>query len=209
MDNKIITISREYGSGGRSIGEQLAKELGVPYYDRQIIHMAAEKSGMSPDYIERTDESISNPFLQNLPFSGNVTEDALVYYDTPMTDKVFLAQSEVIREIAAQGSCVIVGRCASYVLRESTELFRIFVRARTADRLQRAVDQYGLSSEGAMERVRKIDKNRINYYKYYTNRQWGNIDNYDLVINSSFTGTEGAVKVIKAMMNEGDIWKNR
>ena len=202
MDKYIITISREYGSGGRHIGELLAKELGIPFYDKEIIQMAAEKSGMSADFIEKSDESIPNTFLHNLKYSAYSSYDSISYYDTPVTDKVFLAQSAVIKELASRGNCVIVGRCAHYILRNEPDLVTIFIRAVLEDRIRHAVEHYGLSPQKAAERIKKIDKSRINYYKYYTSRQWGNIENYDLVVNSSFTGIKGAVAVIKTMLLE-------
>ncbi|MCL2045191.1 MAG: cytidylate kinase-like family protein [Oscillospiraceae bacterium] len=211
MNTRIITISREYGSGGRSIGEMLATAADIPYYDKQIVHLAAEKGGLSPDVIENTDESIPSTFRQRLTYTDAnlMGMDALAYYSTPTTDKVFLAQSEVIREIADEGPCIIVGRCAGYVLKNRDDVFSIFIHANTEDRLQRGIDQYGLSAEDAIDMLRKIDKSRINYYRYYTNRTWGNVKDYDLALNTSFTGIEGAVNVIKAMLTEGINWRNR
>jgi cytidylate kinase len=203
MDKYIITISREYGSGGRRIGELLAKDLGIPFFDKEIIQMAAEKSGMSAGFIENSDESIPNTFLHNLKYSGYSSYDSISFYDTPVTDKVFLAQSAAIKELAAQGSCVIVGRCADYILRDDPALVAIFVRGSLEDRVRHAVEHYGLPSQNAIEKIKKIDKSRTNYYKYYTNRQWGIIDNFDLVINTSFTGVDGAVAVIKVMLGKG------
>ncbi|MCL2125737.1 MAG: cytidylate kinase-like family protein [Oscillospiraceae bacterium] len=202
MDKHIIAISREYGSGGRHIGELLAKELDIPFYDKEIIQMAAQKSGMSAGFIEKSDESIPNTFLHNLKYSAYSSYDSISYYDTPVTDKVFLAQSAVIKELASQGSCVIVGRCAHYILRNEPDVIAIFIRANLDDRVRHAVEHYDLPQQNALDRIKKIDKSRINYYKYYTSRQWGSIENYDLVINSSFSGIDGAVAVIKAMLLE-------
>ena len=200
MEKNVITISREYGSGGRHIGELLANDLGIPFYDKDIIRMASEKSGLSAGFIEKSDESIPNTFLHNLKYSGYTSYDSISFYDTPVTDKVFLAQSAVIKELASQGSCVIVGRCAGYILRDEPSLVTIFIRALIEDRVRHAVEYYELSPQNALDRIKKIDKGRTNYYKYYTSRQWGSIDNYDLVVNSSFTGISGAVEVIKALL---------
>jgi len=202
MENYILAISREYGSGGRHIGELLANDLGIPFYDKEIIHMAAEKSGLSAGFIEKSDESMPNTFLHNLKYSGYTSYDSISFYDTPVTDKVFIAQSTVIRELASKGNCVIVGRCADYILRDEPALVDIFIRAKLEDRIRYAVENYGLSQEKAVEKIKKIDKSRTNYYKYYTNRQWGNIDNFDLIINTSFTGIDGAVQIIKTMLRE-------
>ena len=202
MKNRIITISREYGSGGRQVGELLAKELGIPFYDREILQMSAEKSGMSADFLERRDEVIQNTFLHNLMHATYPNIEA--YYDTPITDKVFQAQSSVIKEIAAQGSCVIVGRCADYILRDNPALVTVFVRATIDDRIRQAIAHYDMPTDKPAERIKKIDKQRANYYKYYTTRQWGSINNFDLVINTSFTGVNGAAAVVKTMLETKD-----
>ena len=201
MKKTIITISREYGSGGRYIGELLAKDLDIPFYDKEIIHMVSEKSGLSAGFIEKSDEHLPNTFLHNLKYSAYSTFDSISFYDTPVTDKVFLAQSSVIKELAAQGSCVIVGRCAGYILRDEHGLVSVFIRGKLEDRVRHAVEHYDLSPENATERIKKIDKSRTNYYKYYTNRQWGSIEHYDLAVNTSFTGINGAVAVIKTMLS--------
>jgi len=200
MEKFIIAISREYGSGGRHIGELLSTDLGIPFYDKEIIQMASEKSGLSPGFIEKSDESIPNTFLHNLKYSGYTSYDSISFYDTPVTDKVFLAQSSVIKELASKGNCVIVGRCADYVLRDNPSLVTIFIRGVLEDRVRHAVKHYGLPEENASEKIKRIDKSRTNYYKYYTSRQWGNINNFDLVINSSFTGVGSAVEIIKTML---------
>ena len=202
MEKYIITISREYGSGGRYIGENLARQLDIPYYDKEIITMVAEKSGLSTGFIEKSDENLPNTFLHNLKYSAYSTYDSISFYDTPVTDKVFLAQSAVIKEIASQGSCVILGRCADYILRGEQGLVAVFLHGKLEDRVNRAVEVYGLTSEKTVEKLRKIDKSRTNYYKYYTNRQWGSMDNYDLAINTSFTGLDGAIAIIKTMLEE-------
>jgi len=200
MDKCIITISRQYGSGGRHVGELIAKELDIPFYDKEIIHMSAEKSGMSPGYIEKSGESIPNAFLHNLVHAAYTNIDSVSYYDMPVSDKLFQTQSTVIKELAAQGSCVIVGRCADYILRDNPALVKVFLRAETEDRVHHAIDHYDLPAEKATEHLKKIDRHRENYYKYYTTRQWGSINNFDIVLNTSFTGVEGAATVIKAMI---------
>ena len=202
MEKNIVTISREYGSGGRQVGSLLAKELGIPFYDKDIIQMAAEKSGLSAGFIEKSDESIPNTFLHNLNYSAYSGYDAVSYYDTPITDRVFLAQSDVIKELASQGSCIIVGRCAHYILRNEPGLVSVFIRSKLEDRVRHAVEHYDLPPHNAIDSIKRIDKKRINYYKYYTSRQWGSIEYYDLVINTSYTGIFGAVAVIKKMLLE-------
>ena len=211
MDEFIITISREYGSGGRYVGETLAKELAVPFYDKDIIQMAAKKSGLSEGLVEQSEEYLPNTFLHNLKYSAYSGYDSVTFYEAPVTDKVFLAQSDVIKELASQGSCIIVGRCAGYILRDDPRLVTVFIRAALDDKVDRAVKYYNLSAEKAPERIRKIDKHRTNYYRYYTNRQWGSFDNFDLAINTTFTGIDGAVALIATMLRgrkEQDISSN-
>ncbi|MBR2831940.1 MAG: cytidylate kinase-like family protein [Oscillospiraceae bacterium] len=202
MSNTIITISREFGSGGRLVGEKLAQVLGIPFYDSAIIEMAAEKSGLSPSFIEQNEEHIPNSFLFNLSASALSSYKPSLQYDTPINDKTFFAQSAVVRELAAQGSCVIVGRCADYVLREEPGLVRIFVCAEAEDRKKRAVENYGLDSATIDSRLKKIDKARANYYKFYTGENWGGIHEHDLIINTSFIGVDGAVEVIRTLLKE-------
>lgn len=205
MDKFIITVSREFGSGGRLIGEKLAEKLGVEFYDKSIIQLAAEKSGLSYQFIEQNEENINGSMFFSLPASATYTGfRTAAYFDTPVNDKTFLAQTEVIREIA-KNSCVIVGRCADYILREDPALIRLFITSSFEQRVRRAVEKYGFPAEDAEEKIRKIDKSRSNYYKYYTSRAWGSIHNYDLVVNSAFTGIPGAVSVIMTMLEEKGI----
>jgi len=211
MRSCIITISREYASGGRTIGKMLADELGLPFFDKQIMHMTAEKSGIPVDVIEKKGESLPSKFLLNLyrlslstpsvrvPSAYTSYVAAASAYNKPDSDKLFLVQASVIREIAALGGCVIVGRCASYILKDHPNLLSVFIRGNFGDRVIRAVEMYKLPEKNAVEAVKKIDKHRANYYKLYTERQWGSVDNYDLVLNTSYSSIDGAVAVIKAM----------
>jgi len=200
MKKFILTISREYGSGGRVVGRALAHELGVPFYDNEIRTLTAEKSGLSESFIDKSSENLPNTFLHNLNYSAYSSYDSVSFYDIPVTDKLFLAQSEVIRELAEKGSCVIIGRCADFVLRDEPGLVRVMIRGEKEDRIRFAVENYDLSPEKAVEAMKKIDKSRINYYKYYTNRQRYDFDNFDLVVNTSFTGYSGATAIIKTML---------
>ena len=217
MRNCIIAISREYGSGGRDVGRLLAEELGLPLFDKEIVHMASEKSGMPADFIEKRGEKVPSKFLQNLMrlsinvpnvripsgYSSLAMAKAMAANPAAKSDAdwLFQVQAAAIREIAASGGCVIVGRCAGYILREHPNLLSVFVRGKFDDRVQRAVQTYKYAEKTAARDVRKIDKHRANFYKYYTDQQWGATDNYDLVINTSFSGLIGAVAVIKAMLD--------
>ena len=205
MDRYVITISREFGSGGRLVGEKLASRLGVEFYDKSIIQLAAERSGLSYGFIEQNDETVSNSLLLNLPSaSAYVNFSTTTFFDAPINDKTFLAQTEVIRQLS-KNNCVIVGRCADYILREDTALIRVFVTAAFDDRVRRAVEEYDFPSGSAGEKIKKIDKSRANYYKFYTGHQWGDLHNYDLVVNTSFTGVLGAVAVVMTMLEERGI----
>lgn len=218
MENRIITISREYGSGGRDVGRMLAEKLGLPVFDKEIMNMAIEKSGLPSDFVEKRGEKIPSKFVQHLQrLSLNVPNIRVPsgYNSLAMTkviasakspavrtdaDRLYQVQSEAIREVAAKGGCVIVGRCAGYVLRKNPNLLSVFIRGNLDDRVQRAIKTYGLTEKKAVEAVQKIDKHRANYYKFYADKQWGDANNYDLVINTSYTDIHGAVKVIISML---------
>ncbi|MCL2365999.1 MAG: cytidylate kinase-like family protein [Oscillospiraceae bacterium] len=202
MEKFLLTISREYGSGGRIVGKKLAQDLEIPFYDDEIRTLTAQKSGLSEEFIAKSAENLPNTFLHNLNYSAYSSYDSISFYDIPVTDKLFLAQAEVIKELAEKGSCVIVGRCADFVLRDNPALIKVMLRGDPKDRISYAVEHYELSPEKAAEKLKKIDKSRNNYYKYYTNRRWANLDNFDLVINTSFTGIDGAVSIIKTMLRE-------
>ena len=205
MGNLIITVSRQFGSGGRIIGEKLAAQLGIPFFDKSIIQMASKESGLSPEFIEHSEERASSSFLYNLATSiySNTSMYAM-QYDTPVNDKAFYAQASVIHDLAEKGPCVIVGRCADYILREEDRLVRLFIRGELPDKIKRIKTKYelNLSESEVQDKIKKVDKSRANYYKYYTGEVWGNISNYDLVINSSFTGVDCAVALIRTMLKE-------
>ena len=199
MTYSIITISREFGTGARQIAKNLADILGFHYYDRAIIQMAAEKSGLSPEFIERNEEKTNNSFLFNLSTSAYITSGINLQYTMPVNDKAFIAQSEVIREIAMTGNSVIVGRCADYVLHEHPKLLRIFLYGDKEDRLKRTINEYGYDPAKAEANLNKIDKGRANYHKFYTGTPWKDIANYDICLSTSKTGIEGAVRALKLL----------
>lgn len=205
MDKFIVTISREVGSGGRLIGEKLAAELGVEFYDKAIIQMAAKRSGLSYDFIERNEDSVTNSLLYNIAAATSFSNfRTAAFFDTPVNDKAFLAQADVIRDLA-QNNCVIVGRCAEYILRDNPALIKVFITSDLDARVRRAVEEYDLPAEGAEEKIKKIDKSRSNYYKYYTGQQWGSIHNYALIINSASVGMLGSISVIMSLLKEKGI----
>lgn len=187
----VITIGRQYGSGGKIIGEKLAKELGIPFYDKELLNVAAEKSGMCKEMFEHHDEKPTNSFLYSLVM-GSYNGDNL-----PLNHKLFLAQFDAIRSIAEQGSCVIIGRCADYALEDYTNCINVFVHADIEERIKRAVNNYGLSEHNAREAITKIDKKRASYYNFYAGRKWGGIENYHITIDSGFIGIDNSVKLLK------------
>ncbi|MDR3230765.1 MAG: cytidylate kinase-like family protein [Synergistaceae bacterium] len=200
MDNLVITISREFGSGGRQVGAQLAEKLGVAFYDRALIHLASVKSGLAPQVFDQAEEEATSKFLFNLAIGGYVSTGIFSQINVPICDQVFFAQSKTIEEIAEKESCVIIGRCANYILRDHPGLVRVFVHGDAKDRLQRSIDEYGIPEDEAKTRLSQIDKGRKNYYEHYTNEEWGVLKSYDLAVNTSFAGIDGAVKVVGAMV---------
>lgn len=198
MNNrKVILISREYGSGGRAIGEKLAKELNIPFYDREIILRACQESGFDMSLFENTEQQTKHPVSYFL----SMYSSAMSPYDLSINDQVFLIQSKVIRD-AAQESCVIIGRCADYILRDDPDIFRIFIHAPLADRVIRATNEYHDEDKDIEEKVRRIDKNRATYYNYYSSRKWGRLENYDLTINTGKINPETAIRMIVGAINK-------
>ena len=192
---KLVTISREYGSGGRIIGKLLAEKLKVPFYDKEIIDMAVEQSGYSREVIEGAELKAKSSFAYSLAsaLSFNEGTTGSVLY---VNDRLFLAQFQVIREIGDTGSGVIVGRCADYVLREMPGVTNVFIYAEYEDRLKRAVEKYGDDPEKAEDIISTYDKARQNYYNYHTGMKWGEYKNYNLAINSSYISEEEAANLI-------------
>lgn len=199
--NKVITISREYGSGGRIVGQKLAKVFNIPFYDNEIINLAAKESGFAVKTFERAEEKATNSFLYSIAMGmGAYSSQDYGYANLSIDDRIFLAQSSVIRQVAEQGPCVIVGRCADYVLKERDNVVNVFIRASIDSRIKRAVEEYGVPKEKAAETLIKQDKRRANYYNFHANEKWGNVSNYDLSIRTDFGGIDHAVKCIKAFL---------
>ena len=195
--NIVITIGRQFGSGGRYVGRLLAEKLGVPFYDKEMLSEAAKNSGICEEIFEEHDEKPTRSLLFSL-VTGMQSHMAAgnFYMDMPLNHKIFLAQFDAIRRIAGEGSCVIVGRCADYVLRENPDAVSIFVKGDMDSKIARAVKYYGIEEDKAEERIRKADKQRASYYNYYATATWGDVDNYDLVVDTGVLGVEGAVELI-------------
>lgn len=199
MNSYVISISREFGSGGRLIGKRLAAKLDIPCYDRTLIQKTAEKSGLSPEFIARAEERARSRFH----FSTLMPGGEGVSFLRPghsVSHQAFFAQADVIRELAGQGSCVIVGRCSDYVLGERPECLKVFIHADLQSRVERCVEEYHISSNDMKERIVRMDRGRANYYNYYTGHAWGDIRRYDLTLNSTTIGIDGAVELIAAAL---------
>ena len=192
---KLVTISREYGSGGRKIGKLLAEKLGVPFYDKEIIDKAVEESGFSRELIESAELKAKSSFAYNLASALNFSE-GIGASPLSVNEKLFLAQFQVIKEISENNEGVIVGRCADYVLKDMPGVTNVFVYAETEDRIKRAVEEYGDNPEKIAHTVATIDKARQNYYNYHTCQKWGDYRNYNLSINSSYITEEEAASLI-------------
>ncbi len=199
MKQRIVTISRTYGSGGRIIGQKLAEDMGVPFYDKALIDRIAEESGFSKDLIENAEMKAKNSFIYTLATSLGGSGDAGIE-GLSLNDKCFLAQVNVIRKIAEEGPCVIVGRCADYILRDMPEVTNIFVCAEMHNRIQRAVEEYGMDKTNVENEIKKIDKARTNYYTHHTGRKWGDVLNYHLTLDSGYIGLEDTIAVIEEFL---------
>lgn len=189
----IITVSRQYGSGGREIGKRLAEELGLPFYDyEKISNIAAKDSGYSEKLFENADKKSSNSFLYSMSLIGTGGP-----YNMPLNDRLFLIQSGIIRTIADQGPAVIVGRCADYVLMDYAKCINIFIHADLPDKIKRVMERKNISEKEAAELALSSDKRRATYYNYYSDQKWGRLENYDLSINSSCVGIDDTVSILK------------
>ena len=193
-ENRIVTISRQYGSGGREIGKKLAARLGIPYYDKELIILAAEKSGYARSLFEEADQKASNSMIFSLMRAGSMVNT----YDMPLNDKIYLIQSGVIQQVARQGPCVIVGRCADYILQERRDCFHVFIAGELKDRAARVIEEHGISAAAARSHVKDRDRRRSSYYKHITDQVWGMAANYDLCLNSSKLGIDRCVELILA-----------
>ena len=197
-NNLVITIARQYGSGGREIGERVSEILGYKHYDKELITMAANAGGLDADVLQTADEKPASSLLYTLAMGSNYFGSAMTFgYKPPLNDQLFVLQSNVIRHVAEEGPCVIIGRCADYVLRDHKPLLRVFILGDMQHRQARVVARHeGVSESDAVTLINKTDKRRASYYRFYTGERWGVADRYDLCINSSLTGIEGAANLI-------------
>ncbi len=197
MEKVIVTIGRQFGSGGSEIGKKLADSLHIAYYNKELIQLAAKESGICPELFEKADEKTSGGLLQAFAM-GFSMNGALYQPNDYFTDAtLFQVQSDVIRKIAAKHACVIVGRCADYILKDNPHCTSVFIHSSEEDRIQRITGKNPVTEKEALEQMRKTDKTRASYYNYYTDKTWGAAMSYHLCLNSSVIGTDHCVRLIE------------
>ena len=192
MDKYVITVSREYGSGGRLIGKKLADELGIGFYDGELLSLVAKESGYTEDFVRRNDQKKTQSLLYHLYIGSQIL---------PASDMIFIAQSRVIKDLYNKESCVIVGRCADYVLRGYANVSNVFITAPLESRIARVRDEYGEQSENYRAYLTKKDKNRIAYYNYFADDAWGKVQTYDISVNSDI-GIDRSADLIAQYIRE-------
>lgn len=197
--NVVITIAREYGSGGHIIGEMLSKELGIKLYDKEFIGMAAQRSGMDEKFIAKNEQSIPSFWLKCIlsknseqPLEGSLSSD----------DVLFVSESKIIQELAEKEPCIIIGRCADFILRDNPKTLKVFCYSDMESAISRCTNEYGIKKENAEAEIRRINRNRIHHYEYYTGGKWGEPHHYNLMLNTGTISLETACKLIK------DIYRN-
>ena len=195
---RFVTITRQYGSGGHDIGKALAKALGIGFYDKELISLAARESGIAPEVFEKADERPANSLLYSLSVGlynyGNGLSSPMD--DLPVNDKLYILQHKIIKEKAESESFVIVGRCADYILKDYPGVVKVFIYADIESRVRRAISRHDIEPARAKQAIIKTDKNRANYYSFYSGQKWGQVENYDLCINTTKLSVDQAVKLI-------------
>ena len=195
MANMVITIGREYGSGGHEIGQKLAKELGFSFYDKDLLKIVSEKSGIEEQVLLKADETAANPLFAPY-YPPSIDPGSL-------NDRVFKMQSDLIKEKADTENCVIVGRCANYVLEDRENVIRVFIYADVEKRINRIMSRHGIADRDvAVKLIKKVDKQRRAYYQFYSEMKWGRMEGQDLLINSGLLGIDGPVALLKAAVEE-------
>lgn len=201
MKKVLITIARQYGSGGREIGERVAELLGIAKYDKELIRLAAEDDeSLSMEALEKVDEKATNSLLYTLAMGSNMFGAAPgAPHTLPLNDKLFIKQCAVIRQAAEKESAVFIGRCADYVLRQEPNHLSVFIYGDLECRKKRVAERHNITEAAALDVINKTDRRRASYYNFYTGRKWGKYDNYQLAINSSCVGIEGTAQIIADM----------
>lgn len=195
--DKIITISRQFSSGGREIAQKLAEHYGIPFYDNELISLAAKESGFAEAAFENAENRASSSLLYSIARGmTNLGTQDIGYDNLSLDDRIYLAQADVIRKVASEGPCVIVGRCADYILRKLDNVVNVFIYADMAFRAERAIRIDGLSVDKLEDTILRLDKRRSNYHNFHTGEKWGKVENYSLCVNSGRVGIDNAVEVI-------------
>lgn len=201
--NKVITITRQYGSGGREIGRKLAEAYEIPFYDNEIITRAAKETGFAEAAFENIEDKAANSLLYSIAMGMNMfSNQEAGYSGLSLDDRIFLAQSNVIRKVVKEGPCVIVGKCADYILKDKENVVNLFIKASVDFRIHRSIEVDGLPEAKAAELVLKKDKSRANYYKYHSGERWDNVLNYDMAIRSDLCGIDGTVECLKTYLDK-------
>ena len=195
--NPIITVGRQYGSGGREVAKKLAEIMNVSFYDKELLAEASRESGICQEVMETYDEKQEKRSFFSLMGLQGRNDAAGMYLEMPLNHRIFLAQFDTIRKIADKGPCVIVGRCADYVLRDHDNVLNVFIKASMEERVKRISKLYDLDPMKAEETIRKADKQRATYYNYYATGDWGDAKNYHLCLDTGALGIEGAVELIR------------
>ena len=197
-NNTIITIARQYGSGGHDIGEKLAEELKIPFYDKELLERAAKDSGFCQEIFENYDEKPTNSFLYSLVMDTySMGHSTAAFAEMPLNHKIFLAQFNAIKDIAKEGPCVIVGRCADYALADFPNVVNVYLYADMQSRIARIARRHNVTDAKAKDLIQKTDKGRASYYNYYTNKKWGEATGYDLCLNTASLGIDGSIHMIR------------
>ena len=198
---RIITIGREFGSGGREIGKRLAEELQIAYYDNEIVNEIVKHSNLAEDYVNQI---LENNIVRYFPITVSHTLSFFEYPQLDFENKVYTAQNEVIEELAEKSDCVIVGRCADYILREKNP-FRLFIYADTETKIARCIEKgeadEGMTEKALKQKIKKVDRSRANYYEFFTGLKWGDKKNYDLCINTTNINLKSVVKELASICN--------
>lgn len=201
MKNKVVTIGREFGSGGHEIGNLLATRLDIPLYDNNLVRMVAEKLDIREETARAVDETTLNSFLKGFVLSSLEYTSSIKKNESsqPLSEQVYELQCEIIRKLAGRGPCVFVGRCADYVLKDQAECINVFICADMEDRIKRIAGRYDLSERKAEDKIKKIDRERRNYYESHTGLFWGDIDSHQMLLNVSRLGIEKTVDMLEAV----------
>ena len=195
----VITVGRQYGSGGREIGTMLAEKLGIAYYDDMLLKEAAKESGLCEDLFRSFDERPKS-FLYSVamdPYSFSMNH---VMPNGSIEQQVYLATYDTIKKLADKGPCVLIGRCADYALKDRDDVINLFITAPLENRIERVARRNGITRDEAKERIKRTDKSRASYYNYYSSKDWGDAKSYDLCIDSSLLGIEGTVELLEKLV---------